>query len=107
MRPCSPLVFGRRDPHFDLVEPQHRGRHVLHHLACFDKRALRLTVTARENLDHVDAVQRKLERGRNRFNRETLAAARNPHQENALGHDFAAQTVAHLQTAFAAPAASS
>ena len=48
-----------------------------------------------EDLDHVDAIERQLERGGNGFDRQTLAAAWDPHEEDALGHDFLGQAVAH------------
>src|SRR5579864_872770 len=48
--------FGGRDSHFDLVEPQNRGRHVFHHFASFDECSFGLAMPAGEDLDHVHPV---------------------------------------------------
>ena len=97
MRPCSPPDSVRRDAHLDLVEPEDGGRHVLHHAAGFDEDAFGLAVPAGEDLGHVDAVERQLETRRDGFDAEALAAARDAHHEQALGDDFRAQVVAHLE----------
>src|ERR1017187_8792963 len=89
--------FGRRDPHFDFVEPQHRRRHVFHHPASLDKRAFGFTVPAGKDLHHVHAIERKLETSGDGLHREALAAARDSHHEKPLGHDLVAQRVAHLK----------
>ena len=92
-----PAGIGGRDPRLDLVEPKNRGRHILHHAARFHECAFGLAMSAGEDLDHVDAIERDIERGRDGFHREALAAARDPHEEDSLGHDLVGQGVAHLK----------
>ena len=97
MRPCSPPEFGGGDAHLDFVEPQDRGRHILHHFARGDEGAFGLAVAAGEDLDHVDAVERKLELIGDGLHRKALAAAGDAHHQQAFGHDLRADGIAHLE----------
>ena len=56
-----------------------------------------LPMAAGEDLDHVDAIERKLELRGDGFDAQALAAARDAHDEHALGHDLGAEAVAHLK----------
>ena len=51
--------FGRCDAHLDLIEPKNRRGHIFHHSASFHECAFGLAVPARENFDHVHAVERQ------------------------------------------------
>src|SRR5581483_12512254 len=61
------------------------------------ERPLGLAMPARENLDHVDPIQRKLETRSDSLHRKAFAAARNAHEENPFGHDLFIQAVAQLE----------
>src|SRR5262245_1490676 len=87
----------RADAGLDLVEPGDGGRDRLEEMAGARERRFRLAVEAREHLDHVDAVERQLERGRDGLDRQALAAAGDAHDEAALRDDLGAQLVAHLE----------
>ena len=52
---------------------------------------------AGEDLDHVDAIERKLEVRGDGFDAQALAAARDAHDQHALGHDVGAQALAQLK----------
>src|SRR5579864_1594668 len=92
-----PAGLRRGDPHLDLVEPKHRGRHLFHRSARFYESAFGLTVPPGENLDHVYSVERKLEIRGDGLDGQALPAAGNPHDENTLGHDFLGQVVAQME----------
>src|SRR5580698_10078214 len=66
--------FGGGDAHLDFVKPEHGGRHVLHHLAGGDEDAFGLAVASGKDLDHVDAIQRKLEVRSDGLDAQALAA---------------------------------
>src|SRR4030095_16751011 len=87
----------RADPGLDLVEPGDRRRDRLEEMAGPGEGRFRLSVSSGEHLDDVDAVEREIERGGDRLDREALAAARDAHDQHALRHDLGAQLVAHLE----------
>ncbi len=97
MRPCSLPASVVAEALLDLVEPEHRRRHVFQHAAGLHENALRLAVAAGEDLDHVDAVEGELESGGDGLDAQALAAAGHAHQQKGLGHDFAGKRVAHLE----------
>src|SRR5262249_30156519 len=71
----------------DLVEPHHGGRDRLEQVAGTREGALRLPVAAREDLDHVDAIERQLQARRDRLDAEALAAPRDAHHQDTLPPD--------------------
>src|SRR5437667_1757008 len=87
----------RVDPGLDLVEPDHRRRHRLEHVAGVREGAFGRPVTSGEDRDHVDAIERQLEAGRDRLDGQTLAAARDAHDQHPFGHDLGADAVSHLE----------
>ena len=89
--------FGGGDAHLDLVEPEDGGGHVFQHFAGGHERAFGFAMAAGKDLDHVDAVEGQIEVRGNGFDRETLAAAGDPHHEQPLGGDVGAEGVAHLK----------
>ena len=97
MRPCSPPDSVEVMPISISSNHSTAGAMSSIILQACDERAFGLAVPAGEDLDHVDAVQRKLEMRGDGLHAEALAAARNAHHEQALGHDLGAQAVAHLK----------
>src|SRR6202020_19942 len=95
--PLLAARLSRRNPHLNLVEPNHRRRHVLERLAGLDECSLGIPMPAGEDFDHVDSIERKLEIRGDGFDREALAAARDAHHEDALGYDVGAQAFAKLK----------
>src|SRR6266478_5938433 len=87
----------RVDPGLDLVEPDHCRRHRLEHVAGVREGAFGRPVTSGEDRDHVDAIERQLEAGRDRLDGQTLAAARDAHDQHPFGHDLGADAVSHLE----------
>src|SRR5262249_22312365 len=91
------LLRLRADAGLDLVEPHHGRRDRLEHVTRLREGGFRLAVRPGEDLDHVDAIERQLEAGGRRLDREALAAARDAHDEHALRDDLGAQLIAHLE----------